>query len=159
MDRGFDAVLDEPVLGSLRDRPRSFYDEMELPSAHGAGAHDSNRAIIRDWLCRIDVVRTFETLDKNGDGFLSLYELRSLVSLGTLSESACDYLIEMADTDGDGLVSLYELRRLGALPFAQRVRRVGIAVLALLNVKPNKLKLLYAAGVLKENQRLRHELM
>lgn len=105
------------------------------------------------------MVRTFETLDKNGDGFLSLYELRSLVSLGTLSESACDYLIEMADTDGDGLVSLYELRRLGALPFAQRVRRVGIAVLALLNVKPNKLKLLYAAGVLKENQRLRHELM
>ena len=132
---------------------------MELPSAHGAGAHDSNRAIIRDWLCRIDVVRTFETLDKNGDGFLSPNELRSLVSLGTLSESACDYLIEMADTDGDGLVSLYELRRLGALPFAQRVRRVGIAVLALLNVKPNKPKLLYAAGVLKENQRLRHELM
>ena len=30
-----------------------------------------------------------------GDGFLSQYELRALVSMGTLSESTCDYLFQM----------------------------------------------------------------
>jgi len=101
MDRGFDAVLDEPLV-SFHCPSRPFHDEMELPSARdldlGARRGDedsSHTAIIRDWLCRIDVASTFETLDKNGDGFLSQYELRALVSMGTLSESTCDYLFQM----------------------------------------------------------------
>ena len=72
MDRRFDAVLDEPVVSS-RGPSRPFHDEMELLSARdldlGARRRDeasSHKAIIRDWLCRIDVESTFETLDKNG---------------------------------------------------------------------------------------------
>ena len=72
MDRRFDAVLDEPVVSS-RGPSRPFHDEMELLSARdldlGARRGDedsSHTAIIRDWLCRIDVASTFETLDKNG---------------------------------------------------------------------------------------------
>ena len=89
MDRGFDAVLDEPLV-SFHCPSRPFHDEMELPSARdldlGARRGDedsSHTAIIRDWLCRIDVASTFETLDKNGAALIQHQSYMQMPAAGS----------------------------------------------------------------------------
>jgi len=61
-----------------------------------------------------ELLESFKVFDKNGDGFISADELRSMMSsLGeSLTDEEVNEMIDEADTDGDGQVNYQEFVRL-----------------------------------------------
>ena len=60
---------------------------------------ESQRAIVRVWLAgQADLNATFRALDRNGDGFISPFELARMVE----SDELCEAMMAMGDGDGDG---------------------------------------------------------
>ncbi len=60
-----------------------------------------------------DLLESFKIFDKEGNGIITVQELKHLVShFGeTLSEEEADELIREADIDGDGTVNIYKFSK------------------------------------------------
>ncbi|KAJ1686124.1 hypothetical protein LUZ63_017514 [Rhynchospora breviuscula] len=71
-----------------------------------------------------DIMEAFKVFDQNGDGFITVEELRSvLISLGLKGRTLedCKQMISKVDKDGDGMVNFKE--------FKQMMRSGGFAAL------------------------------
>jgi calcium-binding protein CML len=71
-----------------------------------------------------DIMEAFKVFDQNGDGFITVEELRSvLISLGLKGRTLedCKQMISKVDKDGDGMVNFKE--------FKQMMRGGGFAAL------------------------------
>lgn len=102
-----------PTEEELRDMIRNV-------DTNANGAIDFNEFIDmmvkRDSRLEDDVIHAFKVFDRDGDGFISVEELRLTMSnLGeALTEAEVKNMISEADLDGDGKINFQEFSRLMA---------------------------------------------
>ncbi|KAK9671149.1 hypothetical protein RND81_12G009400 [Saponaria officinalis] len=101
---------------SLSFRPKRLF-RTKKPSSNSSTVsrhRDYHRDAVTDAVFKFDVVSAFRLIDRDNNGKIDRYELKSLFNK-SLSDEELGEMIDEIDVDGDGCITLDELQTVGSL--------------------------------------------
>lgn len=122
IDKDGDGLIDSTELDELFKRLDQKYNQIEIEEMINEIDMDSDKAIdfkeflalmtkkIKDYEIEDELLETFKVFDKDGNGYISLDELRDIINKldQNISDIEINEMLKEADDDNDGKLSFEE---------------------------------------------------